>query len=67
MWVACGTEDRLIDSNRKFRDWLTSKGIHHAGVETAGSHTWMVWRRNLASFVALLFQPSTRTSEAEAP
>ena len=24
LWVACGTEDRLIDINRKFREWLKS-------------------------------------------
>jgi enterochelin esterase family protein len=55
LWIACGTEDRLIDVNRKFRDWLTSKGVRHTYIETPGMHTWMVWRRNLASFASLLF------------
>ncbi len=55
LWIACGTEDRLIDGSRKMRDWLKSKGIRHVGIETPGAHTWMVWRRNLASFVPLLF------------
>jgi enterochelin esterase-like enzyme len=55
LWIACGTEDRLIDLNRKFRTWLASKNIRHIDIETPGAHTWMVWRRNLADFTALLF------------
>jgi enterochelin esterase family protein len=55
LWIACGTEDRLIDSNRKFREWLKSKGIEHVDIETPGMHTWMVWRRNLTAFAPLLF------------
>jgi len=55
LWIACGTEDRLIEPNRKFREWLTSKGIQHTDIETPGMHTWMVWRRNLAAFAPLLF------------
>ena len=56
LWIACGTDDRLIESNRKFREWLTSKGVKHTDIETPGAHTWMVWRRNLSSFAPLLFQ-----------
>jgi enterochelin esterase family protein len=56
LWVACGTEDRLIDDNRKFLEWLDSKKIHYTKVETPGAHTWMVWRRNLATFAPLLFR-----------
>ncbi len=59
LWIACGMDDRLIDVNRKFRDWLKSKGIEHTDVETPGAHAWMVWRRNLASFALLLFQDKT--------
>ncbi|HLX44449.1 MAG TPA: alpha/beta hydrolase-fold protein [Bryobacteraceae bacterium] len=57
LWIACGTEDRLIEPNRKFREWLTSKDIKHVDIETPGMHTWMVWRRNLAALAPLLFQP----------
>src|SRR5712672_2985832 len=46
LWIACGTEDRLITVNRNLRDWLKTKGIEHADIETPGMHTWMVWRRN---------------------
>jgi enterochelin esterase-like enzyme len=59
LWIACGTEDHLIEPNRKFREWLTSKGVKHTDIETPGMHTWMVWRRNLANFAPLLFQSET--------
>jgi len=56
LWIACGTEDNLISLNRNLREWLTSKGIKHADIETPGMHTWMVWRRNLVEFAQLLFR-----------
>jgi enterochelin esterase family protein len=60
LWVACGSDDFLIEPNRKFRDWLEGKGVKFTWKETPGAHTWMVWRRYLAEFVPLLFQPTTR-------
>jgi len=56
LWIACGTEDRLIKANRDLREWLKSKGVQHVDIETPGMHTWMVWRRNLAEFAGLLFK-----------
>jgi len=56
LWIACGTEDRLITANRNLREWLKEKGINHTDIETPGMHTWMVWRRNLAEFTSLLFR-----------
>ena len=56
LWIACGTDDRLIDLNRKLRAWLASKDVRHVDIETPGAHTWMVWRRNLAAFTSLLFR-----------
>jgi enterochelin esterase family protein len=56
LWIACGTEDRLITPNRNLRGWLKTRGIQHTDIETPGMHTWMVWRRNLAEFAPLLFR-----------
>ena len=56
LWIACGTDDHLIDINRKVRAWLASKNIKHVDIETPGYHTWMVWRRNLTEFSSLLFR-----------
>ncbi len=57
VWLACGTEDFLIEPHRKFEGWLKSKGLRFASTETAGAHTWMVWRRYLTDFAPRLFQP----------
>jgi enterochelin esterase family protein len=56
LWVACGTEDRLITLNRNLVQWLKGRNISVTPVETPGMHTWMVWRRNLISLAPLLFQ-----------
>jgi enterochelin esterase-like enzyme len=56
LWIACGTEDRLITANRNLREWLKTKGVQHTDIETPGMHTWMVWRRNLSEFAPLLFR-----------
>src|SRR5579863_10715224 len=56
IWIACGTEDRLITVNRNLREWLKTKGVKATEIETPGMHTWMVWRRNLAEFTGLLFR-----------
>lgn len=56
LWVACGVDDPLSEINREIGNWLGAKGIRHISIETPGKHTWMVWRRNLASFAPLLFR-----------
>jgi enterochelin esterase-like enzyme len=56
LWIACGTGDRLITINRTLREWLKTRGVKATEIETPGMHTWMVWRRNLAEFAALLFR-----------
>ena len=56
LWIGCGKDDRLLDSNQKFEQWLTSKGVVHIWVETPGRHSFVVWRRYLAEFAPLLFQ-----------
>ncbi len=56
LWIACGSEDFLLNSNRSYRDWLKKQGVQFTYVEPPGGHTWMVWRRNLAEFAPLLFR-----------
>ncbi len=56
LWIACGTEEGLLEPNRKFIAWLKSRDVPVTAVETPGMHTWMVWRDNLAHFAPLLFQ-----------
>jgi enterochelin esterase family protein len=56
LWVACGTEDGLIEPNRRFVAWAKAKGLNPVAVETPGLHVWEVWRDNLVHFAPLLFQ-----------
>ncbi len=56
LWIACGTEDRLITLNRQLKSWLKDKGVQFTDIETPGMHTWMVWRRNLTALAPLLFR-----------
>jgi enterochelin esterase family protein len=56
LWVSCGKDDGLIESNRQFVHWLESRGLHCAWREVPGGHSWRVWRRNLAAFAPLLFR-----------
>ena len=57
LWISVGTEDGLLEPNRKLIAWLTEQGMHPMAVETPGMHAWMVWRDNLTHFLPLLFQP----------
>jgi enterochelin esterase family protein len=55
LWISCGKDDRLVESNRQFVHWLETKGLHSTWTEVPGEHNWRVWRRNLAAFAPLLF------------
>lgn len=58
IWIACGTEDGLINANRQFSAWLKERGVKHTWVETPGRHSFLVWRRYLVDFTPLLFRPA---------
>lgn len=55
LWIGCGREDRLIESNQQFLRWLDLKEVRYVWKETPGAHTFRVWRRYLAEFAPLLF------------
>ncbi len=42
-YIACGTEDDLLNVNRSFHNVLTSTGIKHTYVEGPGEHNWKFW------------------------
>jgi enterochelin esterase family protein len=56
LWVSCGQQDGLLDSNLKFVEWLKSQNVRYTWVQTPGQHSFRVWRRNLAQFTPLLFR-----------
>jgi enterochelin esterase family protein len=65
LWIACGTEDRLITINRNLVQWLKTKDIHVTPIETPGMHTWMVWRRNLITLAPLLFRGGDQQQQSQ--
>ncbi len=56
LWIACGKDDRLLESNQQFCGWLKSENIRYTWTESAGAHSFLVWRRDLGEFAPLLFQ-----------
>jgi S-formylglutathione hydrolase FrmB len=43
IYMACGTEDGLIDVNRTFRDFFRESGLDVIYYEEAGQHNWDFW------------------------
>ena len=56
LWVGCGTEDTLFESNKEFAAMLAATGVKHTFRVTDGAHTWQVWRRYLNEVAPLLFR-----------
>jgi len=48
IFMACGTEDFLLDVNRRFRNFLNRENIVHTYRESAGSHTWDFWNEYIS-------------------
>lgn len=51
LYVACGSEDFLIDANRQFQKHLHTIGYPVAYYEEPGAHTWDFWQRHIVSFI----------------
>lgn len=45
IFQCCGTEDPFIDSNRKFRDFISPLGFDYTYEESPGAHDWAYWDR----------------------
>lgn len=44
IYMAIGTEDNLLESNRRFRDFLAEEGADFIYEEGPGKHNWTFWR-----------------------
>ena len=56
VWIAIGKDDFLLESVRKYKDWLKELNIRFDYKETDGVHSYQVWRRYLTEFAPLLFK-----------
>jgi S-formylglutathione hydrolase FrmB len=43
IYMACGTEDFLLNENRKYHNFLDSEKIDHTYIEGPGIHNWDFW------------------------
>jgi putative tributyrin esterase len=46
-YLACGTNDFLLETNRALAEQLSSRNINYEYHETPGGHTWAYWDRAL--------------------
>lgn len=47
LWICCGTEDFLIEHNRRFRDHLRKLDVPFVYEEGPGNHEWSYWDANI--------------------
>lgn len=47
IFMACGSEDFLLNENHEFRDFLVKKGIDVTYKESPGIHDWKFWNEYL--------------------
>jgi S-formylglutathione hydrolase FrmB len=56
LYLDCGTEDRLLESNRVFVAALQRKKIAYEYHEVPGGHTWDYWDRQVQTLLLALTQ-----------
>lgn len=47
LYLACGTEDGLLEANRAFHTFLKENDVNHAYYESPGIHNWEFWNQYL--------------------
>ncbi len=51
MYLACGTEDSLLQANREMRDYLRGAGVDVTYEEGPGGHEWDFWNRYIKKVI----------------
>ncbi|MDR0483616.1 MAG: esterase family protein [Cellulomonadaceae bacterium] len=54
VYLACGAEDRLLPSNREFRDAVAGTALNVTYSETPGGHDWDYWDTTIADVLEWL-------------
>jgi S-formylglutathione hydrolase FrmB len=54
IYVDCGTEDRLVESNRRFMQALYAAKIPYEYRELPGAHTWPYWDGQVQQLLGVL-------------
>jgi enterochelin esterase family protein len=55
VYMAVGLDDFLLENSRALLQQMKDAGLTPMYEETAGAHTWFVWRRYLSDFAPRLF------------
>ena len=55
IFMACGTEDFLINENRDFHNFLLSQKVPHTYCESKGIHNMDFWQEYAAKFIPMMF------------
>ena len=56
IYMACGTEDFLLEKNRNFRDFLEKEEVPLTYCESSGSHDYRFWNQYLQKAVTWMLQ-----------
>lgn len=56
IYIACGSEDFLIEHNRDFVKHLVDSKIKHVYDETPGDHTWDFWNKEIKKALKYFFE-----------
>lgn len=64
LYLDCGTEDRLVESNRRFMQALHAAKIPYEYHELPGAHTWPYWDSQVQQLIQVLRRMGfTRSAE----
>lgn len=55
IFMACGTEDFLLEENRQFHNFLNENDITHTYIESAGGHDMKFWDEYAVKFTEMMF------------
>lgn len=56
VYMACGSEDPIVQTNREFRDFLNERNVPLKYIESTGVHDWKFWNEYLEPAMAWLVE-----------
>lgn len=59
IYMACGSEDFLVEANRAFDSFLAQRGVEHVYRESPGEHNWDFWNQYLEPAIRWMLEEQT--------
>lgn len=56
IYMACGTEDFLLETNRAFHQFLVDEKVEHVYCESAGNHNMEFWSEYVQKFIEMVWK-----------